>query len=147
VTEHPRGRPDAQHLDVVDAVPTGEQAMHHRQDLAARPGGTGPFAEVDQLVGGLLDPQPVGQGGGQQQPGVGDQALVIERRIDLVQHDVGGSHRKGASGSRGMAGFAAAILPGQEALFTIQPASTDHPIGGFRLSMKRGGTSTVDRRG
>jgi integrase len=32
-----------------------------------------------------------------------------------------------------MAGFAAAILPGQEALSTIQPASTDHPIGGSRL--------------
>src|ERR671910_818464 len=29
-----------------------------------------------------------------------------------------------------MAGFAAAILPGQEALFTIQPASSDYPSAG-----------------
>jgi hypothetical protein len=28
--------------------------------------------EIDQLVGGLLDPQPLGEGGGQQQRGRGD---------------------------------------------------------------------------
>jgi hypothetical protein len=33
-----------------------------------------------------------------------------------------------------MAGFATAILPGQEALFILRPASSDHPIGGTRLS-------------
>jgi len=33
-----------------------------------------------------------------------------------------------------MAGLAAAILPGQEALFTIQTGSTHHHIGGSRLS-------------
>jgi hypothetical protein len=66
VTEYAGGRPRAQYLDIVDAVPASEQAVDHRQDLAARSGGTGPLTEVDQLVGGLLDPEPVGQGGGQQ---------------------------------------------------------------------------------
>jgi hypothetical protein len=33
-----------------------------------------------------------------------------------------------------MAGFATAILPGEEALFTLRPASSDHPIGVTRLS-------------
>jgi hypothetical protein len=33
-----------------------------------------------------------------------------------------------------MAGIATAILPGQEALFTLPPASSDHPIGRTRLS-------------
>jgi hypothetical protein len=94
VAEHAGGRPGAQHLDVVDAVATGEQAVHHRQDLAARSGGTGPLAEVDQLVGGLLDPEPVSERGGQQQARIGDHALVIERDMDLVQHDRRGSHRR-----------------------------------------------------
>jgi hypothetical protein len=52
-------------------------------------------AKVDQLVGGLLQPEPLGQGGGQQQPRVGDRVLVIEHDIDMVKNDVGGSHRKG----------------------------------------------------
>jgi len=36
-----------------------------------------------------------------------------------------------------MAGLAAAILPGQEALFTIQTGSTHHHIGGSRLRRAR----------
>jgi hypothetical protein len=35
--------------------------VDHGQDLAARSGGTGPLTEVDQLVGGLLDPQGSGK--------------------------------------------------------------------------------------
>jgi hypothetical protein len=35
-----------------------------------------------------------------------------------------------------MAGLAAAILPGQEALFTLQTISTRHRIGGSRLSVR-----------
>jgi hypothetical protein len=38
------------------------------QQLAAGMGGAGPLAQIDQLVGGLLDAQPLGQRGGQQQP-------------------------------------------------------------------------------
>jgi hypothetical protein len=75
--------------------------------------GTRPVAEVDQLVGGLLDPEPLGQGRGQQRPRVGDRALVIERHPDLVGHNVGGWHRKGAP-AHGWLGFATAIFPGQE---------------------------------
>jgi hypothetical protein len=42
------------------------------EQLASRVGRARPVAKVDQLVGGLLDPQPLGQGGSQQQPGRGD---------------------------------------------------------------------------
>jgi transposase len=59
--------------------------------------------------------------------------LVIEHDIDLVQHDVGGSHRKGALLIRVDRRLSNVILPGQRALFTIQPASTDHHTGGSRL--------------
>jgi hypothetical protein len=60
----------------------------------------GAVAEVQELVGGLLDPQPLGQGGRQQQASMGDGPRIVEGDLDLVQHDMGGSHRKGASGSR-----------------------------------------------
>src|SRR5215211_6011039 len=41
VAKHAGAGPRAQHLDVVDTVPTGNQAVDHSQDLAARSGGTG----------------------------------------------------------------------------------------------------------
>jgi hypothetical protein len=66
-----------------------------------RPGraAPGPVAEVDELVGGLLDPQPLCQRGGQQQAGMRDGPRIIEGDIDLVQQHMGGSHRIGAAGS------------------------------------------------
>jgi hypothetical protein len=47
-------------------------------------GRAGPLAQVDQLVGGLLDAEPLGQGGGQQQAGVGDGVGVVEADVELV---------------------------------------------------------------
>ena len=134
VAEHAGGRPCPQQLHVVDAVSAHGQRVHQRQQLASGASRAGPLAEIDQLVGGPLNPQPLGKGRGQQQPSAGDCPGVIERDIDLVQDDVGGSHRKGASYWGRMAGLAAAILPGQEALFTIQTGSTHHRNGGSRLS-------------
>jgi hypothetical protein len=40
----------------------------------------GTVAEVDQPIDGCLDAQALSQRGGQQQPGVGDRVVVIERR-------------------------------------------------------------------
>jgi hypothetical protein len=99
VPEHAAGRPGPQQLNVVDAVATSKQAVDQGQDLGPRVGRARPVAEVDQLVGGLLHAQPLGQGRGQQQPGARDRVLVIEGDIDLVEGDVRGSHRKGASDS------------------------------------------------
>jgi hypothetical protein len=36
------------------------------QQLAARVGRAGPLAQVDQRIGGLLEPEPLGQRGSQQ---------------------------------------------------------------------------------
>jgi hypothetical protein len=55
----------------------------------------GPLAQIDHLIGGLLDPQPLGQGGRQQQARVGDGVGVVKAGVSLVQ-GVGGSHREGA---------------------------------------------------
>jgi hypothetical protein len=78
VAEHRRSRASAQQVGVVDAVPTRHQGVDQDQHLAARVSGTGAVAQVDQLVGQLLDAQPPGQRGGQQQAGVGDGVVVVE---------------------------------------------------------------------
>jgi hypothetical protein len=46
--------------------------MHQREQLASGMGRAGAVTEVDQLVGGLLNPQPLGQGGRQQQASMRD---------------------------------------------------------------------------
>jgi len=57
--------------------------------------GARPLAQIDQRIGGLLDPQPLGQGGHQQQARVGDRVGVVEAGVEPVQ-GVGGSHREHA---------------------------------------------------
>jgi hypothetical protein len=42
-------------------------------------GGASPLAQVDQRIGGLLDAQPLGQRGRQQQPRVGDRVVSSKR--------------------------------------------------------------------
>jgi hypothetical protein len=76
---------------------------------------------IDQLVGGLLDPQPLGQGGGQQQARVGDGVGVVEGDVELVQ-GVGGLHRESALLVGEAAAVAGAILPAQRAFLIIGPA-------------------------
>jgi hypothetical protein len=83
--QHAGGLPTAQQFHVVDAVGAGDHGVHQGSQLAARAGRARPVAEIHQLVGGLLDPQPLGQRGGQQQPGRGDRVLVVEGDLDLVQ--------------------------------------------------------------
>jgi hypothetical protein len=39
-----------------------------------------PLAQVDQRIGGLLDPEPLGQGGSQQQARVGD-GVVSSKQV------------------------------------------------------------------
>jgi hypothetical protein len=116
VAEHAAGGCRAQQLHVIDAVGTCDHGVHQRQQLAARVGRTRPVPKIDQPVGDLLDPQPLGQRRRQQQPGRGDRTLVVEGDVDLVQHHLRGWHRKVSSGSGIMTRVAAVILPGQGAL-------------------------------
>jgi hypothetical protein len=59
----------------------------HRVDqvssLRPRMGRASPLAQVDELIGGLLDPEPLGQGG-RQQPGIGDGAGVVKAAVELA---------------------------------------------------------------
>ena len=95
MAEHAGGLSAAQQVGVVDAVPTRQQRVDQGQQLAAGPVRASPLAQIDHLIGGLLDPEPLGQGGRQQQARVGDGVGVVEAAVELVQ-GVGGSHREGA---------------------------------------------------
>jgi hypothetical protein len=95
MAEHPAGGATAQQVGVVDAVPTRQHRVDQGQQLAAWPVRASPLAQIDQRIGGLLDPEPLGQGGGQQQARVGDGMGVIEGDVELVQ-GVEGSHRESA---------------------------------------------------
>jgi hypothetical protein len=95
VAEHLAGGAAAQHVGVVDAVPTRQHRVDQGQQLAAGPVCTRPLAQIDQRIGGLLDAQPLGQRGRQQQPGVGHGVGVVKGDVELVQ-GVGGSHRESA---------------------------------------------------
>jgi hypothetical protein len=95
MAEHPAGGATAQHVGVVDAAPTRDHGVDQGQQLAAWPVRARPLAQVDQRIGGLLDPEPLGQGGRQQQARVGDGVGVVEAGVELVE-GVGGSHRERA---------------------------------------------------
>jgi hypothetical protein len=95
VAEHPAGGATAQQVGSVDAVPTRDHQVDQGQQLAARPGRTGPVSQVDQLVGGLFDAQPLGRRGSQQHTRIGDRVGVVEADVEPVQ-GVGGSHRERA---------------------------------------------------
>ena len=70
----------AQHVHGIDAVRAGEHPVNQRHDLAARRRRARRLVpEPHALVHELLDPQPLSQRPAQQQPGVTDQTLLIER--------------------------------------------------------------------
>jgi len=95
VAQHLAGGATAQQVGVVDAVPTRQHRVDQGQQLAAWPVRASPLAQVDQRVGGLLDPEPLGQGGGQQQARIGDRVGVVKGAVELVE-GVGGLHRESA---------------------------------------------------
>ena len=72
-------------VDVVDAVAAGEHRGDHRHRLIARVSRTGRPAQVDGLVDQVLDPKLLGERRGEQEPGVGDQASVVEGHVEPVE--------------------------------------------------------------
>lgn len=89
------GRPGAQLAAVVDPLPAGQRRVDERHRLVAGVGPPGRIGEIDMLIDQLAQSQPDREGGREQQPGVGDQALVVKGDVDLV--GVVASHRTGAS--------------------------------------------------
>ena len=85
-----------------------------------------PLAQVDQRIGGLLDPEPLGQGGSQQQAGVGDGVGVVEQMSSWsrVWED---PIENVPSWSGDTAAVAGVILPGQRAFLVVEPAPLPLP--------------------
>ena len=75
----------AEGVGIIDAVPAGERRHHEGQKLVAsvRPARHG--AEIKMLVDQLAQAQMVSQGGRQEEPRVGHQAIIVEGRVEAVE--------------------------------------------------------------
>ncbi len=79
VPEDQTGRTGPQHVHLIDAVRPGDHPVHQRHDLAARQRrARSARVKPHRLVHRLLDPEPLGEGRRDQQPGVADQPLIVE---------------------------------------------------------------------
>lgn len=94
VAEHGAGGAGAQGVDIVDAVTAGQGAHDQGQALVGHMRLPGGRAEVDVVLEQLGQAQPAGQAGRRQQPGIGDQARVVEGRA-LDGKGVRSWHRTG----------------------------------------------------
>ena len=82
--QHPIGSPSAQRVGVVDAVATGQSGGHQGHDLSARVGSAWRVAQVEMPVNQFGKAQVQNQRGRQDQPGIVDQAAVVEGDVDAV---------------------------------------------------------------
>jgi hypothetical protein len=84
VAEHLTGCAGAQPVGVTDPLPTGQGRVDKRHGLIAGVGRARRAAQVDVLVDQLPEHEPLGQGGGQDETGVGDGVVVVEADRDLI---------------------------------------------------------------
>jgi hypothetical protein len=102
--------------------------VHDGEQLAPGTGRAGAVAEVDELVGGLSIPSRSASVAGSSSPACAT-ARGSSKVISTWSSTTWEDRIEKCLRLAVMAGFATAILPGQEALFTLPPRSTDHPIG------------------
>jgi hypothetical protein len=82
----------AQHLAVIDAVPTERHRGQQRHDLAPSIRCARPLSKIDRPIDQRLDPEPISKHRWEQHPGVRDRPLVIEdhpRRVRQTPHHMG----------------------------------------------------------
>ena len=73
-----------QHIGVVDAISAGQRRRHQRQHLVAGVRPPRRAAEVEVLPEELGQAKAQGEGGRNDQPGIGHQAVVAEGDADAV---------------------------------------------------------------
>ena len=79
------GRPTgAQRIGVVDAVAAGQRGGDQRQHLVSRVRPPRRIPEVKVTVNEFMQAHVLGQGGRKKQPGIVDQAVVVEGDLDAV---------------------------------------------------------------
>jgi hypothetical protein len=74
-------------------------------------------SEVDTGVEELTKPEVLSERGHLDEPGVGDDVVVVEAHLNPVQAVRRCAHRKGAFRLGAWFGFSTTILPGRRALF------------------------------
>jgi len=84
VAEHLAGGSGPQPVGIVDPLPTGQGRVDKRHGLVAGVGGARRATQIDVLVDQLPEHEPLGQGGGQDETGVGDRVVVVEADRDLI---------------------------------------------------------------
>ena len=84
VSSNASGPAGAQRIGVVDAVATGQRRRNQRHHLIAGVGPAWGTAQVQAPVNQLGKAEMLGQGGRQEQPGIGHQAVIVEGDADAV---------------------------------------------------------------
>ena len=77
-------RPGAQRIGVVNAVAARQCRRKQGHHLVAGVGPPRRAAEIEVIVYEFPQPQVLGEGGRQQQAGIGHQAVVVEGYLDAV---------------------------------------------------------------
>jgi hypothetical protein len=85
VAEQLAGGSGPQPVGIVDPLAAGQGRVDQRHGLVAGVGGARRAAQIDVLVDQLPEHEPLGQGGGQDEAGVGDRVVVIEADRDRVR--------------------------------------------------------------
>ena len=85
VAEHRRCRAGAQHVGVIDVRPARKDRMDQRQHLPAWLGATDPADQTNRVIDQRPQVEPVSECRRHDQPGVGDQTVVVEDDLDTVQ--------------------------------------------------------------
>jgi len=120
----------------------GQRRVHQRHGFVADVGRARRIAKVDALIEQLAQQQSLGQRGGQDKAGVGDQVLVIEADRDRVG-TAAGSHLTGTFLIGLQWSLQQPILPGQQASIRrfSGSISMDHvdPGGGMEQPLRCGG--------
>ncbi len=83
--QHPLRAAGPQGVRVVDAVAARERRHDQAQELVPGVGPPRCAAQVEMAVDQLAEPEVVGQGGRQEEPRVGHQAVVVEGRREPVE--------------------------------------------------------------
>ena len=118
------GPAGAQHVGVVDAVATSQRRRNQGHHLVAGVGPPRGIAQVEALPDEFGQAQAQGEGGRQDQPGIGHQAVIVEGDTDAVGV-VAWQHLLGAP------------FPGLVSCFkTIIPDSEEHPLASSRAVPK-----------
>ena len=79
-----RAVPPARSASAVDAVAARQRGSDQRQYLVPRVGPPRRDAQVKVMVDEFPQAQVMGEGGRKEQPGIGHQAVVVERDTDAV---------------------------------------------------------------